>query len=384
MKRRIALLLSFLLLLPNISYTAQSFDNRDVGAAVLADYETGDILYSYNTDISLEVASLTKIMTYLVTMDQISKGNANLKDKITISENAAQRGGSSFKLKPGEEYTLDQLLESIMIVSANDSCIAIAEHISGSEKSFTKLMNQKAQEIGLEKTYFASVNGYPDGDIHNTMNTSDILKLTRYTIQQYPQILDITKKDEIIDDRGYEFKNTNPLMGVIEGTNGLKTGYTDIAKYCLVSTVDINRENNQDQMLIGIIMGAPSENIRTAKSIELINMGMDNSYKKEKILDKNISVGEGNIIDGIKENVQLYPVEDMYGIVKEGQAISKKINMFDHISAPVKKGDVVGEIIIEYGDNIKKMDLVVNENIKKSNFINMFFKSVKGFISFIF
>ena len=384
MKRRIALLLSFLLLLPNISYTAQSFDNRDVGAAVLADYETGDILYSYNTDISLEVASLTKIMTYLVTMDQISKGNANLKDKITISENAAQRGGSSFKLKTGEEYTLEQLLESIMIVSANDSCIAIAEHISGSEKSFIKLMNQKAQEIGLEKTYFTSVNGYPDGYIHNTMNTSDILKLTRYTIQQYPQILDITKKDEIIDDRGYEFKNTNPLMGVIEGTNGLKTGYTDIAKYCLVSTVDIKRKSNQNQMLIGIIMGAPSENLRKTKSIELINIGMDASYKKEKILDKNISVGEGNIIDSMEENVQLYPIEDMYGIVKDGQAISKKINMFDHISAPIKKGDVVGEIIVEYGDNIKKMDLVVNENVKKSNFINMFFKSVKGFISFVF
>lgn len=385
MNRRLVSFFSAMFILSNIAYAEPNFDKKDITAALLADYETGDILYSYNIDNRIEIASITKIMTYLVAMDEVTKGNAKLTDKVTISEYAASRGGSTFKLKPGEVHTLGSLIESAMIVSANDSCIAIAEHISGSEKAFIKLMNQKAAEIGLEKSYYTSVNGYPEDGPHNQMSTKDILKLSKYTIEHYPQIIDTTKKDKLVDEvKGYEFANTNPLMGLVDGVYGLKTGYTDIAGYCLVSGVKMKPGISASDNVISIVMGAGNTKIRSDRSLNLIEIAKSKDYKKEKILDKNVSIDTISVGSIFKSRREVYPIQDVYGILKEGQNIDKQVVIYDYLQSPIKKGDVVGQITLKYGENEKTIDLTINKDIRKLSFIGSVIGSIKGFVSTIF
>lgn len=377
-KNIIAILLSIFLILPNLAYANQEFDTSQISAALLADYETGDIIYSKNLKQRIEVASITKIMTYLVTMDEVKKGKVSLEDKVTISEKAAKRGGSSFKLKPEEVHTLGMLLESSMIASANDACIAIAEHVSGNEKEFTKLMNEKARELNLDRSYFVSVNGFPEEGTHNTMSIEDILKLTVHTINKYPEILKITSKTSLIDnERGFEFINTNPLLGQVEGVNGFKTGYADEAGYCLVTT-RITKDSN----LISIVMGAGNKRIRTERSRELIDGEMTKDYKKEKVLDKNKSIDQVFVPGSANGQVDVYPREDMYGMFKKGEKIDKTTNIYNYLNFPVKKGETIGEVTVEYNGNTKTMELIANEDLKQKSFINTLALAIRNFLAF--
>lgn len=379
-KNIISLILCVFLILPNLAYAVDDFDDGELGASLLADYETGDILYSKNLTKRIEVASITKIMTYLVAMDEISKGNVNLKDKVTISEKAAKRGGSSFKLKTGEVHTLEMLLQSSMVASANDSCIAIAEHIAGSEKAFIKMMNNKAKELKLDKSFFVSVNGFPEEGTHNTMSVEDILKLTSHTIKEYPEILKTTSKKTLVDkERGFEFTNTNPLLGQVSGISGFKTGYADLAGYCLVST-----KESKNSRLISIVMGAGSKGIRAAKSKELLEGNIISKFKREKILDKDIEVDTVIIPDSANGKVEVYPEDDMYGMTQDGQDISKDINVYNYLEFPIKKGDPVGEVTLEYGGNIKKINLVAQEDIKEDGFINVVLLTFRSFFTKFF
>lgn len=379
-KNIISLILCIFLILPNATYAEEDFDDRELGAALLADYETGDILYSKGLKNRIEVASITKIMTYLVAMDEVTKGNVSLSDKITISEKAAKRGGSSFKLKVGEVHTLEALLESSMVASANDACIAIAEHIAGSEKAFTKKMNDKAIELNLDRSFFVSVNGFPEEGTHNTMSVEDILKLTSHTISEYPQILKTTSKKTLVDkERGYEFTNTNPLLGQVKGISGFKTGYADKAGYCLVST-----KESKNSRLISIVMGAGSKGIRTEKSKELLQGKLIDKFKREKILDKEVVLDTVLIPDSANGDVEVYPKDDVYGMTQNGQDIRKIINVYNYLEFPVKKGETVGEVTLEYGGNIKKMDLVAREDIKEDGFINVVFLTVRSFFTKFF
>lgn len=370
-----SLLLSVILLVPNSSYGAQ-----EINASLLADYQTGDILQVENLKQRIEVASITKIMTYLVAMDQVTKDYVKLDDRVVISEKAAQRGGSSYKLKVGQIHSLDKLLESSMVASANDACIAIAEHVSGSEREFIELMNDKAIELKLDKSYFVSVNGYPEDGTHNTMSIEDILKLTKYTIDKYPQIIDITSQKTMVDaERGLEFTNTNPLLGQVEGITGFKTGYADQAGYCLVSTKD-TRENT----FISIVMGAQNRGIRNNKSLELLDSNILDQFDRKKLLDQDTVIEKSQIPGSANGKVDIYPKQDMYGMIPKGEQVSEEVYIYNYLEFPVEPGQTIGEIEFKYNNNIKSMDLVAREEIKAQGIINTLVMAVKGFVSSVF
>ena len=379
MKRNIiSFLLCLLLILPSLGYADEEINLID--ASLLADYETGDVIYSNNSKEKIEVASITKVMTYLVAMDQISKGNAKLEDKVTISEKAAKRGGSSFKLKPDQIYSLDRLLESSLIASANDSCIAIAEHISGNEQAFVELMNKKAKELGLEKTNYVSVNGFPEEGVHNTMSVEDIYKLTTHTIDKYPEILKTTSKPLLIDEeRGIEFINTNPLLGIVEGLSGFKTGFADDAGYCLIST-----KETKESQLISIVMGAENQEIRKNKSLELLEGAMSKEFKKIKVIDKNIASDSIEITNSANGKVNIYPMYDQYGMVSDKGEVSKTISIDDDLKFPIIKGESIGDITVTYNGNSKKSRLVAREEIKENTFINESYFKIKDFLEYAF
>ena len=377
-KNVISLLLCLFLIIPGLGYADENVS--DVNASLLADYETGDIIYSQNLKEQIEVASITKVMTYLVAMDEVSKGNVKLGDQVTISEKAAQRGGSSFKLKPGEVYSLDRLIESSMIASANDSCIAIAEHTAGSEQEFIKLMNKKAQELKLDKTNYVSVNGFPEEGVHNTMSIEDIFKLTTHTIDKHPEILKTTSKPLLIDEsRGIEFINTNPLLGIVEGLSGFKTGFADDAGYCLIST-----KATKESQLISIVMGAENEEIRKNKSLELLEGSMSKDFKKIKVLDKSVATDSIEISNSANGKIDVYPRDDVYGMVANKEDLSKIIKINKNLDFPVKKGQTIGEVTVKYNDNIKKSKLVAEEDIKEKTFINTSFFVIKNFLEHVF
>lgn len=381
MKKNILSLLLIVVIIGTGSGFAQGeIDNKAISAAVLADYETGDIMYSHNLDKRIEIASITKIMTYLVTMDEVSKGNSSLEDMVIISEKSARRGGSSFILKAGESHKLGKLIESTMIASANDACIAIAEHVSGDEKTFIELMNAKAKELKLEKSHFVSVNGFPEEGEHNTMSSRDILTLTRYTINKYPQILDITSKQILLDeDRGIQFTNTNPLLGTIDGIMGLKTGYADEAGYCLVSI-----KKSQDSNMIAIVMGAGNKSIRKEESLKLLQGNISTKYKKEKILDSNIAIDSIVIPGSANGKIKIFAEDDIYGMIDSIENISKTTNIYDYLEFPIKPGQPVGEIVLKYDDNIKRINLVAKEEILKEGFINTSIFVMRSFLAHVF
>jgi len=374
-KRLFCIIMVILLLTPTFSYGADLHENTR--AVLLGEFESGEILYEYSIDTPVEVASLTKVMAYLVAMDQVSSGKVSLDDIVSISQKAAKTPGSSFKLKEGEELSLKVLLESIMIVSANDSCVAIAEHISGSEEEFVKLMNRKAKEIGLEKTQYYNSSGYPlKNDVENTMSTRDLFKLTRYVIDKYPQVLGITKVNKIfLDSRDYSGENTNPLLNLIKDVDGFKTGFTDKAGRCLITTIEVkeNEKNKKPFRLIGIVMGTKSDEDRKDISKKLIEYGLDNYYYRQ-ILDKNTAKKSINIVNAKKSNIEVFPKEDLYMLVKKGQPIQQSVVINEKIIAPIKAGTVVGKVtVINTKGQEQTVDLIVRENIQKKNVIDMIF-----------
>ncbi len=358
---------------------------KDTRAVLLGEYESGKILYEYSIDSQIEVASLTKIMTYLVTMDYVSSGKAGLDNMITVSLKASKTPGSSFSLKEGEELSLKVLLDSIMIVSANDSCVAIAEHISGSEDAFTKLMNEKAKEIGLKNTYFVNSSGYPlkDGK-QNMMSTRDLFKLTRYVISKYPQVLETTKINKIfMPTRDFDNENTNPLLKLIKDVDGFKTGYTDKAGYCLISTIKVKEDENNKKpfRLIGIVMGTTSEEERRDKSKKLIEYGLEN-YSYQQILNKDISVKTINIANAKNPNVQVFPQRDLVMFVNKDQRIQQEIILEENIKAPIKAGTKIGKVVVSNAEDQRhSIDLIIKDNVQKKNLLDILFGYVLNLVS---
>lgn len=374
MKKRVfCIIMVILILIPNIIY-GEGFDNG-ARAVLLGEFASGKVLYEHSIDTQVEVASLTKIMTYLVAMDYVSAGKVSLDDVITISSKAAKTPGSSFKLKEGEELSLKILLDSIMIVSANDSCVAIAEYISGSEEEFVKLMNSKAKEIGLEKTQYLNSSGYPlKGGKQNMMSTRDLFQLTRYVITKYPQVLEITRMNKIfLSTRGFDSDNTNPLLDLIKDVDGFKTGYTDKAGHCLITTIEVkeNENNKKPLRLIGIVMGTKNEEDRKNISKELIEYGLEN-FSYQQILNKDVSLKTINIVNSGKNNIGIFPQSDLFMLVKKGQVTHQEIAFNENIFAPIKAGTVVGKVIVsnEEGQN-HTINLIVKENIQRKSVLNL-------------
>ena len=380
--KKTLLLCLIIIMLTNTLVFADININENIKGALLGDLE-GEILYNYNINQQLAIASISKLMTYTVMMDKVSAGEISLDDDVTISGHAAATEGSNFGILAGETIKLRTLVEGMLIVSGNDCATAVAEYVGKTQDNFVSMMNAKASELGLLSASFINPHGLPINDEEtgqNYMSVSDLYKLVQHVLRTYPEILEITKRPElVITERNFSRAATNPILGVVEGADGLKTGYTDKAGICLVSTMPV-KGNGLDYRLIGIILGAQTHEDRLNKTRELLEYGKNN-FIKLKLTDISEAVDKVYISNSKSGKVNVYPASEFNKIIKTQDFVTTKITYNETVKAPLSKGEKIGTIsILVNGEEIGQVDATVNENIEKANilvrivraFINLF------------
>ncbi len=380
--KKTLLLCLIIIMLTNTLVFADININENIKGALLGDLE-GEILYDYNINQQLAIASISKLMTYTVMMDNVSAGEISLDDDVVISGHAAATEGSNFGILAGETIKLRTLVEGMLIVSGNDCATAVAEYVGKTQDNFVNMMNTKASELGLLSASFINPHGLPINDEEtgqNYMSVSDLYKLVQHVLRTYPEILEITKLPElVITERNFSRAATNPILGVMEGADGLKTGYTDKAGICLVSTMPV-KGNGIDYRLIGIILGAQTHEDRINKTIELLEYGKNN-FIKLKLTDVSEAVDKVYISNSKSGKVNVYPASEFNKIIKTQDFVTTKITYNETVKAPLSKGEKIGTIsILVNGEEIGQVDATVNENIEKANilvrivraFINLF------------
>lgn len=369
--KKIVIIILLLIIISNTLAFGEININQNIKGAMLSDLKTGEVLYEYNVEQTLAIASTSKIMTYLVTMDKVKSGKISLDDDVLISQRAAQTPGSKFGIIAGEKIKLSLLLSGMLVVSGNDCATAVAEYVGGNEDNFVSMMKDKANKLGLSSAKFVNADGLPlndDETVQNFMSILDLNKLVNHVLLTYPEILEITKQKElVVPERNFRKTATNPILKTIEEADGLKTGYTDEAGYCLVTTIPVN-DKGEDFRLVGIIMGASTEKERLEKSEELMRYGKEN-FKIVKFFNQDDIVDNAYILNSKLGKVDVYTKEVVQYIVQIDSKVETKIKYEQNINAPLSKGDKIGTIsILVNGNEVKKIDLVVNEDIEEANF----------------
>ena len=379
--RVISLVIIFITIMSSLTsfYAADLEGVSDrIHGALLGDLETGEILYEYNVDEALPLASISKLITYSILMDKITEGKIKYDDEMTISENAAKTQGSKFGMKAGEKIKVSTMIDALLVISGNDVTTAIAEHIAGTEEEFVKMMYEKSKSLGLNSVHFINSHGYPLDDAEtdqNYMSIKDLYAFVRYLLSTYPQVLEISKKTElVIPERNFNKKSTNPLFGnEIQGVDGLKTGYTDKAGICLVSTMPIKAkdQNSKDFRIIAIIMGAQTHPERIEKSKKLLEYGRDN-YIDQKLSNKEEVYDKIHIDNAKVQDINVYAKEDYNKLTEVGQTVRVEKTYNEKIKAPLANGAKIGEINYYIGEEkIKTIDIEIREDVKKANFFVM-------------
>jgi len=349
--------------------------NIDVDHIIIQDFHSGKILYELNADDRIYPASMTKIMTAIVTFDLLKNGETSLDEMITISEKAwrmSQSGYSSMFIMLNDQVSVEDLLKGIIIVSGNDACVALAEGLSGSEEDFVDLMNEKGREIGLENTNFSNSSGI--GDPENYSTVRDILKMSHYMIANYPEYYTYFKETTFTWDRTggdpITQGNRNPLLYKNIGADGIKTGFLTVEQYSLASSIQVN-----DRRLTAVGSGFKSKNSRSRESLKILNWGL-RKFDTVQIAKKDSVFTSLDVWLGKKNKVDVLPSEDFYvTIPKRKKSIIKSILEYDGpIQTPIKKGDKIGSLKVYISDElIKEIDILSAENIKKANiFIRLF------------
>lgn len=346
---------------PNIEINAPS--------AILLEASTGRVIYEKNSTEIRSPASITKIMTLLLTMEQLEKGKIKLEDEVTTSEHAKSMGGSQVFLEAGEIQSVDTLIKCIAVASGNDASVAMAEYIAGSEEAFVDMMNQKAAELGMKDTHFVDCCGLTDSDDHHT-TAKDVAIMSRALTVKYPQIYDYTKiwMEDIthVTNKGssvFTLSSTNKLLKQYQWATGLKTGSTSKAKYCLSATAS---KDGID--LIAVVMAAPDHKVRFQDAVTLLNYGFSVSQiyidVNREPLDKQLILG------GVAEEVQVdYGGEFKYLDVEGNdlKQVEKEIVLADSYEAPVKEGEEAGEVIYKLnGKEIGKVSIVFTESVEQA------------------
>ncbi len=348
-------------------------------SAILIEPTTGKIIYEKNSHEELAPASMTKIMTLLLTMEAIDEGRLSYNDEVTISPNASGMGGSQIFLEVNSNVKVEELVKGIAVASANDAAVALAEKIGGTVEKFVEMMNNKAQALGLKNTVFKNPHGLDtEGHISSAYDMAMMAKelLKHKDILKYTSIYEeyLTKPD----GSKVWLVNTNKLVRFYEGVDGLKTGYTEEAGYCLTATATRN-----NLRLISVVMGEVSSDTRSKDTTNLLNYGF-NSYKLNQIISKDKVLGKVKVEKGTKDYGTLILKEDvteLIGINDNPQDYTLNIKT-KSLTAPVKHNDIVGsiEIMDNEGLIIKEADLTIKEDIPKANILDIFLKNLKTII----
>ncbi len=360
------------------------FANPNIQArtAILVDYHSDEILFELDPDSQIYPASMTKIMTAIVAFDLLKKNQLSLDDKFTISENAwrlSQAGYSSMFIMINDQVSVENLLRGIIVASGNDACVALAEGIAGSESNFADMMNEKAGEIGMTSTNFTNSSGINDPD--NISTVRDISLMSKYLIKNYPIYYELFAEKTFTWDRtgGEPIKqgNRNPLLYKNVGVDGVKTGYLAVEKYSLASSM-----KKKDRRIISVASGFNTKNLRSSESLKLLNWGFRNTSTFE-ISKKEKTIFELDTWLGTKNKIQAVSREDFYVTIdkKSIRHLTVSLDYNGPITAPIKKGTQVANIIISKKDEIiKKLPLYAAEDVKKVNFFKSLLTSLNYLI----
>ena len=337
----------------------------DCKSAILIEANTKSVLYEKNADEPLPPASVTKVMTLLLVMEAIESGKISYSDKVRASANACSMGGSQIYLRENEEMTVEDLLKSVIIASANDAAVALAEHICGSEELFVQKMNQKAAELGMVNTCFENTNGLDD-TVNKHLTTARDIAIMSQALIKYPKITEYSSIwMDSIRDGNFTLTNTNRLIRFYKGATGLKTGSTDKAGFCISATAV-----RGEMSLICVVMGAETRDIRNSIATKLLDYGFNNYriFSDEGDVIENIPILKG---DKATFSAEYRPIKLV--VPKNTGKISAGISVQEEISAPIKKGDIIGVVSYTDGKNeICQIDIIACENVDKCGFFDLF------------
>ncbi len=373
MKQKIAIIFISFLFLTKLSAEPKI----QAPTAILMDYNSGKILFERDADHQIYPASMTKIMTAIIVFDLLKQEKIKLSDEVIISENAwrmSKSGYSSMFIMLNDKVSIEDLLRGIIVVSGNDACVALAEGIAGTETAFADMMNEKAEEIGLVNTNFTNSSGINDPDNYSTVR--DIAIMSKYLIENYPIYYEYFKETEFTWDRtgGDPIKqgNRNPLLYKRIGADGIKTGYLAVEKYSLASSIV-----GENRRLIAVGSGFVTKQARSDESARMFRWALRNTNTYE-IAKKDVPkfefktwLGKENIVEGlVKENIYVTIQK------KEVKDLKVKLEYNGPIKAPIKKGQQIGNLILESpNEEVKKFPIYASKSVKKVNFFKSLFLS---------
>ncbi|MBQ7137121.1 MAG: D-alanyl-D-alanine carboxypeptidase [Bacilli bacterium] len=379
MIKKILIIFMILLFLCPINIYAEESLLANAKSGMLIEATTGKILYEKNKDERVSVASMTKMVAQIIILENIEKGTLSWDEKITVSKNAADMGGSQIWLQQGEQMTVRDLMKGITMASANDATVALAERIAGTEQAFVEKMNKKVKDLGLKNTNFVNPTGL---DEDNHYSSAYDMSVIAQELLKHEDILEFSSvyEDYIRQDTPNKFwvVNTNKLIRFYDGADGLKTGFTDNAGYCMAVTA-----KRDGMRLIAITLGEEKGSVRNTETSELLDYGF-NLYKVDKIKNKGDIIEKVKIDKGTKDKIKISVEEDVV-ILKKKTEISKKYDLetkINDISLPIKKGDVLGKLLVkDNGKVVKEVDLVALENVEKLGYFKTILETIKDVIT---
>lgn len=341
--------------------------NLQSKSAILIEAKSGKVIYEKNADEQLRPASVTKIMTLLLIFEEIANGNMSYDDIVTVTEHAASMGGSQCFFEAGEQQTVKDMIKCVEVASGNDAAVAMAEHIAGSEEAFVNMMNERANELGMNNSHFENACGL-EAEGHLT-TARDIAIMSRELMLNHPEITEYSTiwMDSIIHKtaRGeskFDLANTNKFLKQYTGATGLKTGYTSQAKYCMSATA-----NRNGVTLIAVIMGAETKEIRNSEACKLLDYGYAKckTYVDTEVLPEDFKI---EVKAGTQKYVTYNPIEKNEIVLVDGNpdAVTKEIIIHNKLEAPIHEGDAIGVVQYSYdGELIDELIIYSSENIKK-------------------
>nr|WGD91786.1 D-alanyl-D-alanine carboxypeptidase DacF [Bacillus subtilis] len=349
---------------------------HEAKSAVLIERDTGKVLYNKNSNERLAPASMTKIMTMLLIMEALDKGKIKMSDKVRTSEHAASMGGSQIFLEPGEEMTVKEMLKGIAIASGNDASVAMAEFISGSEEEFVKKMNKKAKELGLKNTSFKNPTGLTEEGHYSSAYDMAIMakELLKYeSITKFTGTYEDYLRENT--DKKFWLVNTNRLIKFYPGVDGVKTGYTGEAKYCLTASA-----KKGNMRAIAVVFGASTPKERNAQVTKMLDFAFS-QYETHPLYKRNETVAKVKVKKGKQKFIELTTSEPISILTKKGEDmndVKKEIKMKDNISAPIQKGQELGTLVLKKdGEVLAESPVAAKEDMKKAGFIT-FLKRTMG------
>lgn len=345
-------------------------------ASLIGDANSGALFVAENIDEPLPIASISKLMTFFLVKEKIAEGKFKLEDKIKVSVTASSVEGSSLDLKAGEEISIKDLLDGLMIVSGNDAAVALAETVGETESKFVTMMNDKASELGLKNATFTNASGLTKNGQDNKMSTRDIFTLSKTIIEKYPEVLEYAKTTVLEQpSRNFKKESTIPLVGEVEGVDGLKTGHTDEAGYCLVSTMKIKKGESEFR-IISVLMGAKTKADRAQYMKDMLNYAKQN-IETRKLIDIEKFTKKVDVKSASNGYVELVPKEDLERVSMKGINYTTEVNVGE-VKLPLKKGDKVGEILIKNSNEvIATVDLVAKEDYSKAGLLSRTVRLIK-------